>query len=156
MKTIGSLLLAMALFIGCKKSDSPPSIAAGMRAKVDGTMVNTNVAYAIRQSGGGGEGVLIFGMNATTGEEFRVVVAKLGTVAAGTYTTGMTGASVEGAAVSYGTASDDWDTQNVVNVTITQINATTVQGTFSGVAEPASGAGANKAITEGSFNVNFQ
>lgn len=161
------LLIVICLFIAfssCKKADVPPTIMA-FSATVDGTLIdfstnavaqmssgvayNSNLSITGASGSGSGADFMSISMSASA------TIAK-GTVYTSTSTTGYLALLyTKGLAPSAGLYSTDVKGVYVSTVTITAVNGTNIQGTFSGKLIYTDNVN-SKAITGGSFNVTVK
>jgi hypothetical protein len=148
MRKLAFVLLAAAAVSSCKKSENNNTGTPMMNAKVDGATVTFGTPVAEKSTSSGVEAIEI--SSAATGNAIELYVQKNGSVTTGTYG-GSSNASI---LLNSGTSVFSSFPQQPV-ITITAIDATHVEGTFSGVlSEMGSGQG-TRTITEGKFYAKF-
>lgn len=169
-----ALLFTVILFLGlftlsCKK-DTPDSVPLGtIEANVDGTKTTfNNEATATITTSNGNVTLEIKGYKkprSTSGTYLSLKILKTGPVTSGTYTETNAGPyrlqaehfvdlffGVGGSSFTYGSSS------NPVRITITDMSATYVKGTFSGELRSGAAGGANNTyvkLTNGVFHVSL-
>ena len=147
MKKVLFALLATAALVSCEKDDKNEGTPS-MSAKIDGNTKTYASPVATKQTTGGIELITIAGETSAT-DGITIEVEKNGAVTTGSYggTTGGTLGMVAGP--EYFLSGSD-----LVNVTITSIDASHVEGTFSGTLESISSTEV-KVISEGKFYAKF-
>jgi hypothetical protein len=153
MKKLFFALMAVSVLVGCNKNEDNDTTnnnngTPGMSAKIDGAAKTYGAPTINRQNSSGTDLIQISSATAA-GETIRVTVYKTGSITTGVYGTG-------GADVFFmTTAMEQFVASNIVNVTVTAIDANHIEGTFAGTAESNAGGGVTKAISEGKFYAKF-
>jgi hypothetical protein len=150
MKRMLVVLVTTLILASCSKDDNNNNNQGtpGMTAKIDGSAKTYGVPVATRSSGSTNEYISISGAT-STGEGLSIFLAKNGTITTGSYNASM------GQIVLVVSSSEQYATNGAMNVTISAIDASHVEGTFAGTAEPNSSGGTSKSITEGKFYAKF-
>lgn len=161
--------LAVVFLASCSKnsSDTDKNGSGVISAKIDGASTTFNVdAKAMRHDGQGFYTIQVSGANgseSSTANQITLAIASDAEITPGTYTEDASTNSKLGT-IGYVTScgsetyTGDLSDTNPVTVTITSVNATSIQGTFKGdvFLTTTSGASSTKKVfSDGTFNVNF-
>lgn len=168
VKTIATVLFGMLIGISCKKDSAKNSNSIGnISVNIDGTSTQFDVmAKATRLSVSGGYGISISGYKkdpSTSGTNLTLSVVSPNPIIAQTYTQSANGNPLLQMKYVLDFLTVLYEYEMAANpsppstITITEINGTSVKGTFSGI---VSGNGINGNpidihLTNGQFNVNF-
>lgn len=148
MKKLFLIAVITATLISCKKNNDDATSGPFLSAKVDGSGVSYGTLSAQKQSDNSGlQDIVITGTG--NSQTIFVSITKQGGVTPGAYDA--TGSNIT---IMNGTSSA-YSTNTAATVTVTAIDDTHIEGTFSGTAEDMMGTAASKTITEGKFNVKF-
>ena len=148
----------------CKKSSSSSAALGTINATIDGTATTFNTEATAVQSGtSGAYSLIIIGFQGAAGTSSTLDITLGSSVpfAAGTlYSDTTTSANGNLAEIAYVQQPGEYEYSDVlsgpVDVTITNITSTTVQGTFSGIVGAVNGGTpASHTITKGSFNLKL-
>jgi hypothetical protein len=151
MKKLVLFLIAAIVLMSCSKDEdnNTNNTAPFISAKVDGVQKNYLAPTAEKDTTSGIITIDIHSGYTTTGDMIALLVSKAGSITTGTYN------SASSAKVWIPTpGAGAWVTTSNVTVTITAIDATHIEGTFSGTLEPQ-GVTGNKVVTEGKFYSKF-
>ena len=147
MKKIAFVLLSAVVLLSCKKDEDNNTTSPYMTAKIDGVAKTYAPPTAEKDTTSGV--VTIDVHSGSSGSEFLALVfSKNGGVTTGTYSAGNATIFTPNA------VSDMYATTTNCTITVTAIDATHVEGTFSGTLVSSSG-NPSKVVTEGKFHSKF-